>query len=152
MGTVLGTFRMLNTRAGCVATSIVFLPHTTTLFTKHTASVPMAPKSQSKATTKPPADSRKRQASNTDQQPIKRSHRGTKTKNNNNNNNPKDTAAADVEDQAAKGRGKGGKKATRGRGKKCPTAARCVVDTECNNTLLKMRIFSILHTKPNNTI
>jgi hypothetical protein len=26
------------------------------------------------------------------------------------------------------------------------------VDTECNNTLLKMRIFSILHTKPNNTI
>jgi hypothetical protein len=25
-------------------------------------------------------------------------------------------------------------------------------DKECNNTLLKMRIFSILHTKPNNTI
>jgi hypothetical protein len=87
MGMVLSTFCMLNTHASCIATSIIFLPHTTTLFTKPTASPPMAPKSQSKAPTKPPADSRKQQASNMDQQLIKRSHCDTKTKNKNNNDN-----------------------------------------------------------------
>jgi len=45
----------------------------------------MLPKPQSKAPMKATADSRKRQASNVDQQPVKQSHRGMKPNNNNRN-------------------------------------------------------------------
>jgi len=74
----------------CVATSNIFLPPTTISFTTTTATLPMPPKPQSKAPTKATADSRKRQALNADQQPVKRSRRGTKPNNNNRNDNNND--------------------------------------------------------------
>ena len=116
----------------CIATSNIFLPPTTILFTTTTATPPMLPKPQSKAPTKATADSCKWQALNVDQQPVKRSRRGTKPNNNNCNNNnnndlnPEDTEAADVEDRVTKARGRGGKKATGGQRKRGPTTTKYV--------------------------
>jgi len=71
----------------CVATSNIFLPPTTISFTTTTATLPMPPKPQSKVPTKATADSCKWQASNADQQLVKRSRHGMKPNNNNRNNN-----------------------------------------------------------------
>jgi hypothetical protein len=115
---------------------------------KTLSNIAMPPKSQFKATTKAAANSRKRQASNADQQPVKRSRRGTKTKNDDNDDiNPEDAAAADFEDQATKARGKGGKKAAKGRGKKGPAAARYVVHTIDGNRAIDRVLFPP-HLKP----
>jgi len=65
-----------------------------------------------------PADLRKRQASNTDEQPVKRSHRRAQNNNDDDDNNQGDTAAnqwADHEDQATKTKGRGGRGGNRGR-------------------------------------
>jgi len=116
----------------CVAMSNIFLPPTTISFTTTTATLPMPPKPQSKAPTKATADSRKQQASNADQQPVKRSRHGMKPNNNNrndNNNNdlnPKDAEAANVEDHVTKARGRGGKKATGGQRKRGPATTKYV--------------------------
>jgi len=116
----------------CVATSNIFLPPTTISFMTTTATPPMLPKPQSKAPTKATADSHKRQASNADQQLVKRSHHGMKPNNNNCNNNnnndlnPEDAEVADVEDRIMKARGRGGKKATGGQRKRGPAAAKYV--------------------------
>jgi hypothetical protein len=99
------TFRMLTKHVGLLPhhllsfshhhhTSFQRPPHICTSF-KHLTARHMAPKS--KKTT--PAESRKPQASNADQQPVKQSRHGQ----NNNDDNQEETAAeqwADFEDQA----------------------------------------------------
>ena len=116
----------------CIATSNTFLPPTTISFMTTTATPPMPPKPQSKVLMKATADSRKWQASNADQQPVKQSCRGMKPNNNNHNDNnndnlnPEDTDMADVEDHVTKARGRGGKKATGAQRKRGPAAAKYV--------------------------
>jgi len=137
----------------CVATSNIFLPPTTISFTTTTATPPMLPKPQSKAPTKATADSRKWQALNADQQSVKRSHCGTKPNNNNRNNNnnndlnPKDADAANVEDRVTKARGRGGKKATGGQGKRGPATAKYVAHMIDGHRAID-RVLSPPHFKP----
>ena len=129
-----------------VATSISFLPPTTIPFTTTTATPTMPPKTQSKTPTKAAADSHKQQVSNADQQAVKRTCHGTKMNNNNNNNHPKDATAADFEDQAMKAKGKGGKRAARGRGKKGPTP-RCIIHMIDGNRAIN-RVLAPPHLQP----
>ncbi|KIJ90756.1 hypothetical protein K443DRAFT_116133 [Laccaria amethystina LaAM-08-1] len=77
-----------------------------------------------------PAESRKRQASNADEQPVKRSRRGRQNDDDDEDDNQEDPAAdewADREDQATKTKGRGGRGGNRGRAtpKKAP-ARKCV--------------------------
>ena len=129
-----------------VATLISFLPPTTIPFTTTTATPTMPPKTQSKTPTKAAANSHKRQVSKADQQPVKQTHHSTKENNNNNNNHPEDATAADFEDQATKAKGKGGKRAARGRGKKGPTP-RCVVHMVDGNHAID-RVLTPPHLQP----
>ncbi|KIK00967.1 hypothetical protein K443DRAFT_7293 [Laccaria amethystina LaAM-08-1] len=92
----------------------------------------MAPKS--KKTT--PAESRKRQASNADQQPVKRSRHGQ----NDNDDNQEETTAkqwADFKDQAMKTKGKGGRGGNRGRAQRAPAQRKTAQDHNREDAVLK---------------
>jgi len=137
----------------CIATSNIFLPPTTISFTRTTATPPMPPKPQSKAPTKATANSRKRQASNMDQQPVKQSCHGMKPNNNNRNNNnnddlnPEDADTADVEDRVTKARGRGGKKATGGQRKRGPATTKYIAHTINGHRAID-RVLSPHHFEP----
>jgi hypothetical protein len=62
-----------------------------------------------------PAESRKRQASNADEQPVKRSRRGRQNDDDDNQEDPAADEWADREDQATKTKGRGGRGGNRGR-------------------------------------
>ncbi|KIK00660.1 hypothetical protein K443DRAFT_7509 [Laccaria amethystina LaAM-08-1] len=137
-----GTFRMLTKHVGLLPhrllsfshhhhTSFQQPPHIRTSF-KHLTAWHMAPKS--KKTT--PAESRKRQASNADQQPVKRSRRGQ----NDDDNNQEETAAeqwADFEDQAMKTKGKGGRGGNQGRVQRAPAQRKTTQDRNREDATLE---------------
>jgi hypothetical protein len=84
-----------------------------------------------------PAESRKRQASNADEQPVKRSRRGAQKDNEDEDDNEEAAAAhewADLEDQVTKTKGKGGRGGNRGRAasKYISPSSMAIVDDDCH--------------------